>query len=50
MRKVTSTLVAAVALVALPHIALAQRARSAAAAPKNEIGVDLEALYAEGHR
>ena len=46
MRKVTSTLVAAVALVALPHIALAQRARSAAAAgPKNEIGVDLGAAY-----
>jgi len=29
-RKVTSTLVAAVGLVALPHIALAQRARAAA--------------------
>src|SRR6267378_848011 len=47
MRKLTSTLVAAVALVALPHIALAQRARSAASAsgPKNEIGVDLGAAY-----
>src|SRR6266446_5960839 len=46
MRKVTSTLVAAVALVALPHVGLAQRTRSAAAAaPKNEIGVDLGAAY-----
>lgn len=45
MRKLTSTLVAAVALVALPHIALAQRARSAAAGPQNEIGVDLGAAY-----
>ncbi len=42
MRKVTSTLVAAVALVALPHVGLAQRTRAAAAGgPKNEIGVDL---------
>src|SRR5216117_2674502 len=45
MRKLTSTLVAAVALVALPHLALAQRARSAASGPKNEIGVDLGAAY-----
>jgi len=46
MRKLTSTLVAAVALVALPHIALAQRARTAASTgPKNEIGVDLGAEY-----
>ena len=45
MRKVTSTLVAAVALVALPHLALAQRARAAAGGPKNEIGVDLGAAY-----
>src|SRR5207244_13080702 len=46
MRKLTSTLVAAVALVALPHVALAQRTRVAAASgPKNEIGVDLGAAY-----
>jgi hypothetical protein len=46
MRKVTSSLLAAGALVALPHIALAQRARSAGAGgPKNEIGVDLGAAY-----
>jgi hypothetical protein len=45
MRKLTSTLVAAVALVALPHLALAQRARSASSGPKNEIGVDLGAAY-----
>lgn len=45
MRKLTSTLVAAVALVALPHIALAQRARAGGGSPKNEIGVDLGALY-----
>jgi len=47
MRKLTSTLVAAVALVALPHVALAQRTRAAAPAsgPKNEIGVDLGAAY-----
>lgn len=46
MRKLTSTLVAAVALVALPHVALAQRNRVAAASgPKNEIGVDLGAAY-----
>ena len=46
MRKLTSTLVAAVALVALPHLALAQRTRPAAASgPKNEIGVDLGAAY-----
>jgi hypothetical protein len=46
MRKLSSTLVAAVALVALPHIALAPRARTAASSgPKNEIGVDLGAAY-----
>ena len=46
MRKLTSTLVAAAALVALPHLALAQRTRVAAAGgPKNEIGVDLGAAY-----
>src|SRR5207247_4768207 len=46
MRKLTSTLVAAAALVALPHLALAQRTRAAAAGgPKNEIGVDLGAEY-----
>ena len=46
MRKLTSTLVAAAALVALPHLALAQRTRAAAAGgPKNEIGVDLGAAY-----
>src|SRR5438093_4664832 len=45
MRKVTGSLLAAVALVALPHVALAQRARSAASGPKNEIGVDLGASY-----
>ena len=44
MRKLTSTLVAAVALVALPHLASAQR-RAAASGPKNEIGVDLGASY-----
>src|SRR2546425_49665 len=44
MRKLTSSLLAAVALMALPHLALAQRAR-AAAGPKNEIGVDLGAAY-----
>src|SRR5262245_41212783 len=45
MRKVTSSLVAAAALLALPHIAQAQRARPAAGGPKNEIGVDLGAAY-----
>ena len=47
MRRLTSTVVAAAALVALPHLALAQRTRAAAAAggPKNEIGVDLGAAY-----
>src|SRR5256714_14648919 len=45
MRKLTSTLVAAVALVALPHLALAQRTRAAAGGAKNEIGVDLGAQY-----
>src|SRR6266508_5821028 len=44
MRKLTSTLVAAVALVALTHFASAQR-RAAASGPKNEIGVDLGAAY-----
>ena len=46
MRRLTSTVVAAAALVALPHLALAQRTRAAAAGgPKNEIGVDLGAEY-----
>src|SRR2546428_4092064 len=46
MRKLRSSLVAAAALVALPHLALAQRTRVAAAGgPKNEIGVDLGAAY-----
>src|SRR6266516_4775742 len=46
MRKLTSTLVAAAAMVALPHLAFAQRTRAAAASgPKNEIGVDLGAAY-----
>jgi hypothetical protein len=46
MRKLTSTLVAAVALVALPQLASAQRARVAAgSSPKNEIGIDLGAAY-----
>ena len=45
MRKLTSTLVAAVALVAIPHIALAQRARASTGGAKNEIGVDLGAAY-----
>jgi len=47
MRRLTSTLVAAAALVALPHLALAQRTRAAAAGggPKNEVGVDLGAAY-----
>src|ERR1043166_9456094 len=45
MRKLTSGLVAAAALLALPHLALAQRARSAAGGPKNEIGVDLGLAY-----
>src|SRR2546423_8408755 len=45
MRKLTSTLVAAVALVALPHLALAQRTRAAAGGAKSEIGVDLGAQY-----
>ena len=46
MRKVTSTLVAAATLVALPHLALTQRTRAAAAGgPRNEIGVDLGAAY-----
>ena len=44
MRKVSSTLVAVAALVALPHLALAQRARASGGA-KNEIGVDLGAAY-----
>ena len=45
MRKLTSTLVAGVALVALPHLALAQRSHTASGGPKNEIGVDLGAAY-----
>jgi len=46
MRRLTSTLVAAVALVALPQLAVAQQRRAAAASgPKNEIGVDLGAAY-----
>lgn len=45
MRKLTSTLVVAAALVALPHLALAQRTRAAAGGPKSEIGVDLGAAY-----
>ena len=46
MRKLTSGVVAAVALLALPHMALAQRGRPAASSgPKNEIGVDLGAAY-----
>jgi len=45
MRKLTSTLVAGVALVALPHLALAQRTRAAASGAKNEIGIDLGAAY-----
>jgi hypothetical protein len=44
MRKVSSTLVAVAALMALPHLALAQRARASGGA-KNEIGVDLGAAY-----
>src|SRR5947207_3125404 len=43
MRKLMSCVVAAVALLALPHVALAQRGGAAAA--KNEIGVDLGAQY-----
>src|SRR5437762_11600932 len=46
MRKLTSGLVAAVALLALPHMALAQRGhQSSSSGPKNEIGVDLGAAY-----
>src|SRR4051794_14835107 len=45
MRKLTSTLAAAVALVALPHVAVAQRAHTSSGGPKNEIGVDLGAAY-----
>jgi hypothetical protein len=48
MRKVTSTLVAAVALVALPHLAVAQRRAAApAGGAKNEFGVDVGAAF--GH-
>src|SRR5437899_2843006 len=43
MRKLMGCVVAAVALMALPHLAFAQRASAAAA--KNEIGVDLGAGY-----
>jgi len=42
MRKLIGCVVAAVALMALPHVALAQRGGAAA---KNEIGVDLGAGY-----
>ncbi|HLZ44484.1 MAG TPA: outer membrane beta-barrel protein [Gemmatimonadales bacterium] len=47
MRKVTGSLLAAVALVALPHMAVAQRRASAGGGgvAKNEIGVDLGAAY-----
>jgi hypothetical protein len=48
MRKVTGSLLAAVALVALPHMALAQRRAASGGgggAAKNEIGVDLGAAY-----
>lgn len=47
MRKVTSSLLAAVALVALPHIAQAQRRATGGGggSPQNEIGVDLGAAY-----
>jgi hypothetical protein len=46
MRKLTSGVVAAVALLALPHMALAQRGHQAASSgPKNEIGVDLGLAY-----
>lgn len=48
MRKVTNSLLAAVALVALPHMALAQRRAASGGgggAAKNEIGVDLGAAY-----
>jgi len=49
MRKVTGSLLAAVALVALPHMALAQRraASSGGGGAKNEFGVDLGAAF--GH-
>ena len=43
MRKVLGSLTAAAALLALPHLAQAQRAGASAA--KNEIGVDLGAAY-----
>lgn len=43
MRKLMGCVVAAVALMALPHVACAQRASAAAA--KNELGVDLGAGY-----
>src|SRR5260370_40717589 len=45
MRKLMGCLVAAVALMALPHLALAQRA--AAARSTHELGVDLGAAF--GH-
>lgn len=47
MRKVTGSLLAAVALVALPHMVLAQRraAGGGGNSAKNEIGVDLGAAY-----
>jgi hypothetical protein len=43
MRKLMGFVAVGVALMALPHVALAQRASAAAA--KNEIGVDLGAAY-----
>jgi len=48
MRKVTGSLLVAVALVALPHLAAAQRRAAApAGGSKNEFGVDLGAAF--GH-
>jgi len=46
MRKLTSGLVAAVALLALPHMALAQRGhQSSSSGAKMEVGADLGAAY-----
>lgn len=47
MQKVTASVLAAALLVALPHIATAQRHASSGAAPKNEFGVDIGAAF--GH-
>ncbi len=48
MRKVTGSLLAAVALVALPHMAVAQRrAAGGGGGAKNEFGVDVGAAF--GH-